>query len=475
MNRDAEVPSTIPTLADGTVVDVAGGIDGFLGYRPTRNDVDGLISAARWEPRLSDDFGFAFTGEARRFDTDVRLNFYDFFEFDPANEVFGVNGFASETEATIYFAEAVFDWRGGRHALVGGISLEQAELEDQDRWSGQSDPFFDGSCGFTFYAIRVDYSTGEIVNLDDPCFVRDELRTDADTRNRFFGAFLQDEIALTDSLTLTLGGRFDAFERDVDFAVVGSQPTDQDASGDASEFSPKAALTFDYGDGIVYASYGRGFNSNFGPVFQWEPDRYARDERPTTIDSYELGWKGRALEDRLSWEAAAFWLEQQDRRIFVSNPDPSGPPTLATTSQRYESLGVELALQARPGDLTQLGFTYTWLDSEWKELEIQTFTGVLDLSGTTPRGVPQNIFFATVEHRFAPWLTGKATWDWYDDYEVTATNNQPQLDQYDLLNLTASIRSTLGRWCACSVPMGRGRPPPSICFSVFCRLIRAPC
>ena len=346
-NREAEVPSVVPTLGDGTPVDVIGGNETFLGYLPSANESEGVIAAGRYDFEVSDSLDLQFTGQARTFDSAVALNFYDFFEFDPANSIMGVNGFASENEANVFFGEALVNWRSGSHTIVAGISGERATLDESDRWSGEIDPFFTGECGFRFYAILVDYSTGEVTNdaPDNTCFVRSQLRTVADTTNSFQGAFVQDEIQLGDRFELTLGLRYDRFEREVDFDVVGTQPVDQRATGDADAFSPKASLSYDYGGGLLYGSYGRGFNSNFGPVFQWEPDRYARVEAPTTIDSFELGWKGRTADGRLEWETAVFYLEQDDRRIFVPNPDPGGPPTLATTGQAYSSRGFEGALR----------------------------------------------------------------------------------------------------------------------------------
>lgn len=63
-------------------------------------------------------------------------------------------------------------------------------------------------------------------NPGNACFVRDELRTAADTSNTFYGAFIQDEIALTDRLELMLGLRYDKFDREIDFDVIGAQPVD---------------------------------------------------------------------------------------------------------------------------------------------------------------------------------------------------------------------------------------------------------
>ena len=441
-DRQAEVPSVIPALGDGTIVDVVGGSETFLGYLPTRNDVEGVIAAGRYTYSVSDSLEFRVTGQVRSFDSDVRLNFYDFFEFDPASTIMGVNGFASMNEADVLFAEATAHWTRGRHSIVAGVSTERTELEEEDRWSGEIDPFFSGACGFRFYAILIDYSTGQVVN-DSPgntCFVRDELRTAAETTNTFVGLFIQDEIALSERWDLTIGLRYDEFDREVDFTVVGTLPVDQRATGDADAFAPKVALSYDYGNGILYGSYGRGFNSNFGPVFQWEPDRYARDEKPTTIDSYELGWKGRSSTGDLEWETAVFFLEQKDRRIFVSNPDPVGPPTLATTGQLYSSRGLEAAVRYRPGENSQWVITYTHLDPEWDELIIAGSFGApdQDFSGVTPQGVPENMFGIEFEHQFADWFTGRLTYEWYDDYFVDLSNSV-STGGYDILGVSASF------------------------------------
>ncbi|MEM9532124.1 MAG: TonB-dependent receptor [Pseudomonadota bacterium] len=441
-DREAEIPSVIPTLGDGTVIDVIRGNESFLGFLPTQNDVEGVIAAGRFATEVASGVELSFTGQARQFDSNARLNFYDFFEFDPANNIMGVNGFATENEASIYFGEATAKWSWGRHSFVAGLSAERAELDEQDRWSGEIDPFFTGECGFRFYAILIDYTTGQVLNdsPDNPCFVRDQLRTSADTTNTFYGAFIQDEIALTDRLSLTLGLRYDQFDREVDFDVVGTFPVDQRATGDADAAAPKLTLSYQGDNALYYFSYGRGFNSNFGPVFQWEPDRFARDERPTTIDSFEIGWKGRGLDGRLEWEAALFYLEQDDRRIFVANPDPTGPPTLATTGQKYSSRGLEAALRFRATDRTRATVTYTYLDPEWDQLIIAGSFGApdQDFSGLTPQGVPENMFYGEVEHEFTNWFTGRVTYEWYDDYFVDLSNSVSD-GGYDQVGLSASF------------------------------------
>lgn len=444
-DRQAQVPGAIPTRRDGTPIDVGVGVDGFLGFGEPRNDSEGVIGALRYERALTDTLDLTVTAQARRFESVKTLNFYDAFLFDPSRSIMGVNGFKSPNDTNVALGEAVVEWRPGRHTIVAGVTAERATIDERDLWSGENDPFFDGSCNFNFYAILIDYRTGRVVNdgADNTCFVRDETLTANEAVNAFYGVFVQDEIALTDRWTLTLGARWDRFERDADFTVVSRRPRTPplNVTGESDAFSPKAALGYDYGDGFVYASYGRGFNSNFGPLWQWDPGQYARDERPTTIDSIELGWKGRAFDGALQWETAIFALEQKDRRIFVPNPQPGGPSTLATTGQLYSSRGFEGSVQVRPTERTQLAATYTYLDPQWDELLIRGTFGApdADFSGRTPQGVPEHILHLEASHDVTAWLTARASYEWYGDYFVDLSNSV-RAGQFDLLNLSATLR-----------------------------------
>lgn len=438
INRDAEVPSTIPTLSDGTIVDVIGGRESFLGLAPTSNDVEGFIGALRLNHDLADNLSIQVTGHARQFDSDVRLNFYDAFGFDPSRNVTAINGFASQTDAKVFVGEAIVNWETGRHNIVAGVSGERAKLDEEDRWTGQFGFTFE--CGFAFYLVEIDYTTGEILNRDNPCFVTDQLRTAANTTNSFWSAFVQDEIALTSDLTLTVGARYDAFRRKVDFDVLGTFPTDDIAEGDEGAFAPKASLAYDYGPGLLYASYGRGFNSNFGPVFQWDTSQFARVERPTTIDSFEIGWKGAAFDGRFEWEGALFYLEQRNRRLFVANPDPMGPSSLATTGQVFSSRGIETSFRFYPTYGTKLVVNYTYLDPEWDELVLSSFGGEIDLTGTDPTGVADHIVYVELNQNITDWLSARATYEYYSDYQLTQANNVPERGAFDLVNLSATAR-----------------------------------
>ena len=97
-------------------------------------------------------------------------------------------------------------------------------------------------------------------------------------------------------------------------------------------------------------------------------------------------------------------------------------------------------MRFRPTENTSAIVNYTYLDPEWDELIIAGSFGApdQDFSGVTPQGVPENMFYVEVQHRFSDWLTGRMTYEWYDDYFVDLSNSV-SAGGYDLLGLSATV------------------------------------
>lgn len=441
MDRDSEIPNAIPTTPEGEVLPVYGGPENFLGYGDPRNEFDGIIASARFTHDFAENLGFSVVGQVRSFDQDLNLNFYDPFGLDLANNLVGFNGYYSETSQDVYFTEATLAYEWNKHSVIAGVTGEIADSESIEFWSGQNG--FTPACGFTFYLIQIDYTTGEVVNGDHPCFVVNQPVTRDEFENSFWGAFIQDEIRFSDRWRLTLGIRYDSFERVADVASPVSEPFSR-LEGDASAWSPKAALSYLYGDGQVYVAYGRGFNSNFGTTFEWDALRYARpDNEPSTLDSIELGWKGSTANDRLQFELAAFYTEQTNRRQFVPNPDaetdPTAPGSRIVFGTLYRSRGFEASARLTPWEGGQFTAQYSWLDPEWDEYIVESsFAPPVDYSGTTPTGVAPNIYYLAAEQSITSWLTGRATLEIYDDYMITRDNSL-EGGGYELLNLGVTL------------------------------------
>ncbi len=401
-DRSSESGSPIPLLPDGSLVEVAGGREAFLGPRPPKNEVESLMGAARLRHEVSEGFALTATFSARSRETLTSLNFLDSFEFDPANNIVGFNGFQSPNKGDQYFGEVTAEWNTENHSFVAGVSYERASLTERSQFTGQNGFTFE--CGFKFFAILVDYSTGDILNQDHPCFVTNQTTFSADAASDYFGAFIQDEWQILDRLTLTLGLRYDSFERNVDFASLPPFDQSQRVTDTADQVTPKASLAYRFENSLAYFSFGRGFSSNFGSVFLYDPTRFKRDVKPSTLDSFEWGWKGRALDNRLQYQFSFYYINQRDRLITTANPDAAGdftqPGTLVTTGQKYVSKGLEASFAIRPDDATVLDIRYAYIDPEWDENIINTFDGPFDLSGNTPQGVPAHTLYLAAERRF---------------------------------------------------------------------------
>ncbi|CAA0080745.1 Colicin I receptor [Zhongshania aliphaticivorans] len=438
---DKGITNGIPLDNEGNLLPVAGGRTAFLGFGTPKDDQQLWFGTLKIDHSLNANLALSASLQLRHSERDNNLNFYDAFGFAPDRNVYAVNGFRSEKEQDAAVFDGSLHWQSERHNVVAGMSFDHATSSALDMWSGQHG--FTAECGFNFFLIEVDYATGQVINRDHPCFVVDLPFSDNEVENTAWGIFVQDEISLTNTLTATLGIRYDAFKRDAEFDPVAGSSASGDLSGDTDAISPRFALAWDSAIGNLYFSYGRGFNSNFGPIFEWNPANYARPEnKPTTIDSYEIGLKTATEDNRLQLEVAIFQTVQKDRRSTIPNPaaedDFSQPSNLISYGQRYESRGFEFSLAYLLTQDARLAVSASYIDPEWDEYIINSWGTVIDLSGTTPVGVAQNTYYLSYDHRLAPWIELRAVYEYYGDYQITQ-DNRVDGGQYDLLTLGASI------------------------------------
>ena len=440
-DRDTQLPNGRPVGPDGELLPFVGGDDGFIGFGEPGTDAQNFLAALTAEHRASDDLSFAFKGSYRDIERENFLNIFDPFGTNTDAGIVGYNGFRGDSSQEVFYGEVTARWRTGRHDIVVGITAERSDSTSLDLWTGQNG--FTLECGFTFYLVEVDLASGAVLNEDNPCFEIDDPLSDNQFENAFYGAFIQNEIFLAERLRLTLGLRYDDFSRDASFSPIEDLTPGGDESASTDAFSPKAALSYLTDWGQIYFAYGRGFNSNFGANFEWNPVEYARPEqRPTTIDSIEVGIKGQFLDDRLTTEATVFYSEQKDRRQFVNNPeaetDFSAPPNLVTFGDVYRSQGVELSVIGRPTDTTTLRLNYTYLDPEWEEFIVDTFFGPEDFSGTIPVGVPEHVVYLQADQEVTDWLRFRGIFEYYSSYFYTV-NNEFKDGGYSLTTLAAQL------------------------------------
>lgn len=261
---------------------------------------------------------------------------------------------------------------------------------------------------------------------------------------------------VTEQLALTAGGRW--YDTSVSFSSV----SDGFANGGPSEFSgkqsesgfnPKVMASFDASDSVnLYASASKGFriggvNGQISPTLCGdELDRVGLDpDSLRTYDSdelwsYEIGVKSRLADNRVTLNAAAFYIDWQDslqvQRLAC------GFQVDANIGD-VESTGFEVELSAVPFDgLTiDLGVGYT--NTEVSRAAGDGFPGYE--KGQELHGVPNLTASGSVQYvfpAFAEW-DGRLRLDGNYYGESTSFNNGTIVDRdsWQALNLRAGVQN----------------------------------
>ena len=192
------------------------------------------------------------------------------------------------------------------------------------------------------------------IDIFNPVFGRFPLPTPGPQTNRLdqqraFGAYVQDQISLTETLQIRIGGRFGdikvrALNRACSVAVERSY----------SRFSPQAGVVFEASKEMsLYAAYGEGFRANLGATAA------GTLFDPETSKSAEIGAKFGLFDGKLQGTASLFTLSKSN----VLAADPANPG-FSFPIGKARSRGVELDLNGKlPGDV-DLWFSYAYVDAE---------------------------------------------------------------------------------------------------------------
>jgi catecholate siderophore receptor len=363
LNQERFIDRGIPTGADGYP---AKSLKDIVFGDPTENysTHEAHILKAIYEHKLSESLKGRFTAAYSDHDK-LYQNFYASDYNSSANTV-TLDGYVDTTQrktATFQY-ELIGELETGSflHNWIAGLEYLDVS-NDNDRFhahwlpntagsSSDTEDFaiarplaLNGGIGTTTTGTTVtNYYTGPDRNQSDETF--------ADVKVLSF--YLNDEIALTDSLDLILGARFDKMDVDVS---GGGPVSDSDDT-----ISPKVGFVFDVSDAIsVYASYSETFTPK-------AKDQYAKLEKnaektdPDTFENTEFGLRY-DLPVGLSLSAAYFEVEKNA---------PTYVDVLTTTMSTSEISGFEFQLS---GNLTSRWFIsagYTNLDahnSEGKRLK----------------------------------------------------------------------------------------------------------
>jgi iron complex outermembrane receptor protein len=192
------------------------------------------------------------------------------------------------------------------------------------------------------------------------------------SRRKLFGAFLQNELNLTDDLILTLGVRRESAHYDGRDKISGLSFS---LRGD--EWAPKAALTWRIIEPVsVYASYARGFRfPNMDEAFGFFG--FSPGLEPEIAETYEVGTKVRTK--YLSLNLAAYHTTV-DKEIFF-NPlapnavNPFAFPGVNVNLDRVRHRGIEASGSVYPTEWLEIYGSFTYDDVKITRDEVTGLEG----------------------------------------------------------------------------------------------------
>jgi iron complex outermembrane receptor protein len=211
-----------------------------------------------------------------------------------------------------------------------------------------------------------------------------------------WAVFFEGDYAVTDALTLTLGGRYteDEKESQQDGAQANSitAPFTSYPVEKWNEFTPRVGARYAFNDDLMaFFTYSKGYRSGgfLGRVDSLEAAREPYD--PETVDNYEFGVKSEWMENRLRVNANVFYMEYEDKQEELQLPSNSstGQKTVVSNASNATISGVELDVQAFISENLSLRGNLGYLKTEYDDFAYEALGGAMvDLSDRDFRRAP---------------------------------------------------------------------------------------
>lgn len=217
-----------------------------------------------------------------------------------------------------------------------------------------------------------------------------------------FAVFGELQTAIGSRNRLTTGARYERHESMYrDSENVTFSPADD-------LFGWRVSLARDLRDELMaYASVSRGYKTG-GFNTDGTLDEDLRQYKPETLINYEIGLKGRLLEQRLITRLAVFYMQRSDMQVFSSilRPRPNGSTEFIDfigNAAEGNNAGVEAEVVFQATDALELAVSLGLLRSEYKEYVNELGE---NLDGREQTHAPEYQFAARGRYTFAThWYT----------------------------------------------------------------------
>jgi iron complex outermembrane receptor protein len=262
--------------------------------------------------------------------------------------------------------------------------------------------------------------------------------TDQDEDVTSYGVYFQDAFEMTDTLTLTLGTRYDKIQYKVDDHTAGN------GSGKTSFYEPSpmiGAVWSAHPAVNIYGNIARSFDpptttelANPSGTSGFNPDL-----DPQTATNYEIGVKG-LLPGRVRYEVAVFYIEVDDELVRFELSGSGQSFFENAGSSTHKGLESALTMELLPGLTGTLAYT-------WSDFTFDTFRDRSgnNFNGNKIPGVPDNQFHLELSYQHP---TGfYASWDvLYADSFYADNANTVRSGAYTVANLRAGFTRQWEHW-----------------------------
>lgn len=329
--------------------------------------------------------------------------------------------------------------------------------------------YYDGTAAGGFDAV-LGYLDGAL-----PGGLTQNVNGSVDTTS--LSAYAHADFALTDSLTLSVGGRYTKDEKTADVykanffgvyspmfaqyydaswgvAQAGAAPfavlTDYTNSDEWSKFTPKVGMDYKINDAMmVYGSYSSGFKSG---GFDMRGDASVNPETvegydPETVETIELGIKADLFNERMRLNAAIFRAEYTDMQVTTQTFVPGGGFASAVLNAGESVIeGIELESTIVFTDNLSANMTLGMVDAGFVEFISggENIANQLEMQNTPD--TTAMIQFNWSMDMFGGELVTVPTYSYRSDTQIFETPGILDQEAYGLLDLTMTYYSANEDW-----------------------------
>jgi iron complex outermembrane receptor protein len=346
-------------------------------------------------------------------------------------EDFRVEYDASQVEVLTVLAEQDYSQFSQEFRINGNINDDINLTAGLYYWNSEYDQFqesFD-----MWYYLGIGFGPEGGLNPGD---VSSQL--DGTGENTSYAIFASMDWSLSDQWLLNLGGRFTMEERSLTTAtpnfyfnpaeieIVPFGPT-QEFEEDWTEFTPRVALQYSANDDLMFfTSLSTGFKSGgFFARTQNVDDINSYD--PEYVDTYEIGMKSEWFDNRLRFNATAFYSDYTDKQEEVITDLGGGNVTTIVNNAADATIqGLEFELTAQVTTGLTAFLNIGLLDAEFSDFEVSDDAGnPVDNSDLELRNAPDTTIGVGFDYllplSFAD-FGAHYNYQWRDEYHTIIDN-----------------------------------------------------